>query len=116
MIGIWDYVKELKKCHVFTNKQIKFLSHICIYVHELNVYKVIVFADTNKKNGKRYGVNEMITIHDKNKNPKNISFPKLKNELIGSEVGNKIFMYCPRTEVMNCFEGESSVDDYKDLI
>ena len=43
---------------------------------------------------------------------KNISFPKLKNELIGSEVGNKIFMYCPRTEVMNCFEGEDTIASY----
>lgn len=115
-VSIWDYIKELKKRYICHHKQIKYLSHVCIYTHELNVYKVIVFADPNKKNGKRYGVNELIAIHDKNNNPKNITFPKLKKELIGSEVGNKIFMYYPKTEVLNCYEGESTIEDYKDLI
>ena len=114
-LSAWEYIKILKKHHVFTNKQVKFLSHLCIYTHELNVYKVIVFADPNKKNGKRYGVNEMITIHDKNNNPKNISFPKLKKELIGSEVGNKIFMYYPKTEVLNCYEGEDTIANYTNV-
>ena len=111
-LSAWEYIKILKKHHVFTNKQVKFLSHLCIYTHELNVYKVIVFANPNRKNGHRYGVNDMVVIHDKINNPKNIPFPKLKNELKGSEVGNKIFMYYPRTEVLNCFEGEDSISNY----
>ena len=34
-ISIWDYIKELRIKSVYKNKQLKFLSHIEIYVHDL---------------------------------------------------------------------------------
>ena len=105
--SIWDYLHYLKfDKRVWLNKQEKFLSHIAIYTNELNVYKVILFADPNKLNGKRVGVNKMITIYTHDYNPKNIIYPKLKNELDGSEKGTKIFMYTFRTADLSCFDGE----------
>ena len=105
--SIWDYLHYLKfKKRVWTNKQEKFLSHIAIYTNELNTYKIALFADPSKKNGKRYGVNNMITIYTHQYNPKNIIFPKLKKDLDGSEVGTKIFMYTFRTADLIVVEGE----------
>lgn len=110
-LGIWEYIRDLRrKYKLYHNKQVKFLSHICIYTHKLTVYKVIIWADPNKKNGYRRGVTEMIKIYDKNNNEKGIPFPKLKKELDGSEIGNKVFIYYPKTEVLNCFEGEDTIE------
>lgn len=104
--SVWDYLLELRQKKVYTNKQKKFLSHIAIYTNNLQVYKVIVFADPSKKNGKRYGVNQMITIHTPEHNDKNISFPLLKNELAGSEDGLKLFIHNFRMDDMNVYKGE----------
>ena len=105
-------IKLINRSKTLTNKEKRELISKGLIEQVINVYKVIVFANPNRKNGHRYGVNDMVVIHDKINNPKNIPFPKLKNELKGSEVGNKIFMYYPRTEVLNCFEGEDSISNY----
>ena len=103
MISVWDYLKYLKQNRIFTNKQIKYLSHITIYVNQLKVYKIIVFKDWNKKNGQKYGItsDQIIT-----PNESDIMFPQLKKELEGSEKGYKMFMYYPKTEKLLCYDGE----------
>ena len=105
MTSIWEYILELRQKHVYRNNQIKFLSHLAIYTNNLEVYKVVVFADQNKKNGKRYGVNEMIKIHTPETN-KNITYPVLKKEIDGSEKGRKIFIYYFGSNSLNCYDGE----------
>ena len=113
-LGIWEYIKELKDTYkIFTNKQKKFLSHIAIYTKDLEVYKVIIWKDPRKKNGKRVGVVDDIKIYEKGKNKAHgaettgheIIYPKLKKELEGSE-GYKIFMYDTKMDTVNCYEGE----------
>ena len=98
--GIWDYLLKLRQNHVYRNNQIKFLSHIAIYTDNLKVYKVAVFANSNKKNGKRYGVNEMVKIVEV---PDHV---ELKNEIPGSEIGTKIFIYNFKKDEVLCFGGE----------
>jgi hypothetical protein len=116
MLSVWEYIRELKdKYKVFTNKQRKYLSHICIYTHELQVYKVVVWADPNKdprmsnrkaKYRKRIGDIPSIAVYNKHGNAKNISLPKLKKELDGSDVGYKMFMYNIKMDTVKCYEGE----------
>jgi hypothetical protein len=143
MLSVWEYIRELKdKYKVFTNKQRKYLSHICIYTHELQVYKVVVWADPNKdprmsnrkaKYRKRIGDIPSIAVYarsaqaskeayDKRGNAeqkqrptgsslkrgegKVISFPKLKKELDGSDVGYKMFIYNIKQDTVKCYEGE----------
>ena len=126
--SIWVYIKELNDKKIFTNKQRKFLSHISIYTHNLNVYKVILNADMRKKNGKRVGVDYSMMIYEKGKDTllkykdglikeekifkvrgETISFPLLKSELKGSEKGSKIFIYNVKKDDMNVYEGESTL-------
>ena len=105
--GIWDYIRELKdKYKIFTNKQKKFLSHIAIYTKDLEVYKVIIWKDPRKKNGKRVGVVDDIKIYEKGKNNE-IIYPKLKKELEGSN-DYKIFIYDTKMDTVNCYEGEGT--------
>ena len=125
-LGIWDYIRELKdKYKIFTNKQKKFLSHIAIYTKDLEVYKVIIWKDKRKKNGKRVGVVDDIKIYEKGKNKAHggtfgsgsfgssettgheIIYPKLKKELEGSD-GYKIFIYDTKMDTVNCYEGEET--------
>ena len=106
-IGIWEYIKDLRdKYKVYTNKQKKFLSHINIYVHNLQVYKIAIWPDPNKKNGKRVGVDKSkIVVYD-SRNDTNVGFVKLKKELDGSDVGYKMFIYNVKQDDVKCFEGE----------
>ena len=141
MLSVWEYIRELKdKYKVFTNKQRKYLSHICIYTHELQVYKVVVWADPNKdprmsnrkakyrkrigdipsiavyaRSAQAYTVHEVhpsaLEAYDKRGNAeqkqgKVISFPKLKKELDGSDVGYKMFIYNIKQDTVKCYEGE----------
>ena len=127
-VSVWSYIKELKDKKIFTNKQRKFLSHISIYTHDLNVYKVIVNADIKKKNGKRVGVDYSMLIYEKGKDTlmkykdglikeekifkvrgETLTFPLLKKELEGSEKGNKIFIYDVKKDEMNVYDGELSL-------
>lgn len=127
-VSVWSYIKELKDKKIFTNKQRKFLSHISIYTHDLNVYKVIVNADMKKKNGKRVGVDYSMLIYEKGKDTlmkykdglikeekifkvrgETLTFPLLKKELEGSEKGNKIFIYDVKKDEMNVYDGELSL-------
>ena len=127
-VYVWSYIKELKDKKIFTNKQRKFLSHISIYTHDLNVYKVIVNADMKKKNGKRVGVDYSMLIYEKGKDTlmkykdglikeekifkvrgETLTFPLLKKELEGSEKGNKIFIYDVKKDEMNVYDGELSL-------
>ena len=124
-ISVWSYIKELNDKNIFTNKQRKFLSHISIYTHDLNVYKVIVNADMKKKNGKRVGVDYSMLIYEKGKDTllkykdgmikeekifkvrgETLSFPLLKKELEGSEKGSKIFIYDVKKDEVNVYDGE----------
>ena len=126
--SIWSYIKELNDKKIFTNKQRKFLSHISIYTHDLNVYKVIVNADMKKKNGKRVGVDYSMLIYEKGKDTllkykdemikeekifkvrgETLTFPLLKKELEGSEKGSKIFIYDVKKDDMNVYDGELSL-------
>ncbi len=127
-VSVWSYIKELKDKKIFTKKQRKFLSHISIYTHDLNVYKVIVNADMKKKNGKRVGVDYSMLIYEKGKDTlmkykdglikeekifkvrgETLTFPLLKKELEGSEKGNKIFIYDVKKDEMNVYDGELSL-------
>ena len=124
-VSVWSYIKELNDKKIFTNKQRKFLSHISIYTHDLNVYKVIVNADMKKKNGKRVGVDYSMLIYEKGKDTllkykdglikeekifkvrgETLTFPLLKKELEGSEKGSKIFIYDVKKDDMNVYDGE----------
>ena len=127
-VSIWSYIKELNDKKIFTNKQRKFLSHISIYTHDLNVYKVIVNADMKKKNGKRVGVDYSMLIYEKGKDTllkykdglikeekifkvrgETLTFPLLKKELEGREKGSKIFIYDVKKDDMNVYDGELSL-------
>ena len=127
-VSVWSYIKELNDKKIFTNKQRKFLSHISIYTHDLNVYKVIVNADMKKKNGKRVGVDYSMLIYEKGKDTllkykdgfikeekifkvrgETLTFPLLKKELDGSEKGSKIFIYDVKKDDMNVYDGELSL-------
>ena len=124
-ISVWSYIKELNDKNIFTNKQRKFLSHISIYTHDLNVYKVIVNADMKKKNGKRVGVDYSMLIYEKGKDTllkykdglikeekifkvrgEKLTFPLLKKEVEGSEKGSKIFIYDVKKDEVNVYDGE----------
>ena len=124
-VSVWSYIKELNDKKIFTNKQRKFLSHISIYTHDLNVYKVIVNADMKKKNGKRVGVDYSMLIYEKGKDTllkykdglikeekifkvrgETLTFPLLKKEVEGSEKGSKIFIYDVKKDDMNVYDGE----------
>lgn len=124
-VSVWSYIKELNDKRVFTNKQRKFLSHISIYTHDLNVYKVILNADMKKKNGRRVGVDYSMLIYEKGKDTllkykdgmikeekifkvrgETLTFPLLKKELEGSEKGSKIFIYDVKKDDVNVYEGE----------
>ena len=114
-VSTWDYIKELRAKGVYKNKQKKFLSHIAIYVHQLQVYKVIVFANPDRINKpcynknslrKRYCVTEQVVIHTSANNPCNISFPKLKKELDNSDIGYKMFIFDINKDNINVYEGE----------
>jgi len=106
-LGIWEFIRELKdKYKIFTNKQKKFLSHIAIYTNDLEVYKVILWKDPRKKNGKRVGVVDDIKIYEKGKNNE-IIYPKLKKELEGSN-DYKIFIYDTKMDTVKCYEGEGT--------
>lgn len=127
-VSVWSYIKELNDKKIFTNKQRKFLSHISIYTHDLNVYKVIVNADMKKKNGRRVGVDYSMLIYEKGKDTllkykdglikeekifkvrgETLTFPLLKKELDGSEKGSKIFIYDVKKDDMNVYDGELSL-------
>ena len=127
-VSIWSYIKELNDKKIFTNKQRKFLSHISIYTHDLNVYKVIVNADMKKKNGRRVGVDYSMLIYEKGKDTllkykdglikeekifkvrgETLTFPLLKKELEGSEKGSKIFIYDVKKDDMKVYDGEISL-------
>ena len=127
-VSVWSYIKELNDKKIFTNKQRKFLSHISIYTHDLNVYKVIVNADMKKKNGKRVGVDYSMLIYEKGKDTllkykdglikeekifkvrgETLTFPLLKKELEGSEKGSKIFIYDVKKDEVNVYDGELSL-------
>ena len=127
-VSVWSYIKELNDKKIFTNKQRKFLSHISIYTHDLNVYKVIVNADMKKKNGRRVGVDYSMLIYEKGKDTllkykdgfikeekifkvrgETLTFPLLKKELEGSEKGSKIFIYDVKKDDMNVYDGELSL-------
>ena len=127
-ISVWSYIKELNDKNIFTNKQRKFLSHISIYILDLNVYKVIVNADMKKKNGKRVGVDYSMLIYEKGKDTllkykdgmikeekifkvrgETLSFPLLKKEVEGSEKGSKIFIYDVKKDEVNVYDGELSL-------
>lgn len=108
-MSAWDYIRELRIRGIFKNKQKKFLSHIAIYIHQLRVYKVAVFANPSRKNGKRYGVTDQVVIHTAANNPRNISFPLLKNEIAGSDVGNKIIIYDMLKNDLLVYEGEDTI-------
>ena len=124
-VSVWSYRKDLKDKKIFTNKQRKFLSHISIYTHDLNVYKVILNADMKKKNGRRVGVDYSMLIYEKGKDTllkykdgmikeekifkvrgETLTFPLLKKELEGSEKGSKIFIYDVKKDDVNVYEGE----------
>ena len=86
--GIWDYLFELRQKGIYKPKQRRVLTQIVIYTNELKVYKVAVFADERKKNKwNKYKVKELYKTYTPAENDKNISFPLLKHELIGSETG-----------------------------
>ena len=127
-VSVWSYIRELNDKKIFTNKQRKFLSHISIYTHDLNVYKVIVNADMKKKNGKRVGVDYSMLIYEKGKDTllkykdglikeekifkvrgETLTFPLLKKELEGSEKGSKIFIYDVKKDEVNVYDGELSL-------
>ena len=127
-VSVWSYIKELNDKKIFTNKQRKFLSHISIYTHDLNVYKVIVNADMKKKNGRRVGVDYSMLIYEKGKDTllkykdglikeekifkvrgETLTFPLLKKELDGSEKGSKIFIYDVKKDDMKVYDGEISL-------
>ena len=127
-VSVWSYIKELNDKKIFTNKQRKFLSHISIYTHDLNVYKVIVNADMKKKNGRRVGVDYSMLIYEKGKDTllkykdemikeekifklrgEKLTFPLLKKELDGSEKGSKIFIYDVKKDDMKVYDGEISL-------
>ena len=127
-VSVWSYIKELNDKKIFTNKQRKFLSHISIYTHDLNVYKVIVNADMKKKNGKRFGVDYSMLIYEKGKDTllkykdemikeekifkvrgETLTFPLLKKEVEGSEKGSKIFIYDVKKDEVNVYDGELSL-------
>ena len=127
-VSVWSYIKELNDKKIFTNKQRKFLSHISIYTHDLNVYKVIVNADMKKKNGKRVGVDYSMLIYEKGKDTllkykdemikeekifklrgETLTFPLLKKEVEGSEKGSKIFIYDVKKDEVNVYDGELSL-------
>ena len=127
-VSVWSYIKELNDKKIFTNKQRKFLSHISIYTHDLNVYKVIVNADMKKMNGKRVGVDYSMLIYEKGKDTllkykdgmikeekifkvrgETLTFPLLKKEVEGSEKGSKIFIYDVKKDDMNVYDGELSL-------
>ena len=106
MLSAWEYLTHLRQKHVYTNKQLRFLSHIIIYVNNLRVYKVAVFANPSRKNGKRYGVHDMVTVHTKDNNPQSIDFPQLKKELDGSDIDKKILMYDVVQNDIKVYDGE----------
>ena len=127
-VSVWSYIKELNDKKIFTNKQRKFLSHISIYTHDLNVYKVIVNADMKKKNGRRVGVDYSMLIYEKGKDTllkykdemikeekifkvrgETLTFPLLKKEVEGSEKGSKIFIYDVKKDEVNVYDGELSL-------
>ena len=58
--GIWEYLFELRQKGIYKPKQRRVLTQIAVYMNELKVYKVAVFADERKKNKwKKYNVNEI---------------------------------------------------------
>ena len=110
-ISVWDYIRELRMKGVYKNKQRKFLSHIAIYVHDLEVYKVAVFANTARKNGKRYGVTDAVVLHTKANNKHNITFPTLKKEIDYTDKGNMIFIYDLLKDDVLAYTGEDVMAD-----
>ena len=105
--SVWEYLHELRLKRVYKPKQRPVLTQIVIYTNELKVYKVAVFADPYKKHkwGK-FNVKELCKVYTPTDNDKNISFPILKNELKGSEVGRKMFIYNFFKDDITCFDGE----------
>ena len=105
--GIWEYLFELRQKGIYKPKQRRVLTQIAVYMNELKVYKVAVFADERKKNKwKKYNVNEICKIYTPTNNDKNINFPLLNHELKGSEIGYKMFIYNFDKDTVNCYEGE----------
>jgi hypothetical protein len=112
--GIWDYLFELRQKGIYKPKQRRVLTQIVIYTNELKVYKVAVFADERKKNKwNKYKVKELYKTYTPEENDKNISFPLLKHELIGSETGNKMFIYNFDKDEIKCFAGEEKPSGFK---
>jgi hypothetical protein len=107
-LGIWEYLFELRQKRVYKPKQRRVLTQIAIYTNELKVYKVAVFADERKKNKwNKYGVNELCKTYTPDiMDGGGIRFPLLKNELKGSEIGYKMFIYNFDKDEIKCFEGE----------
>ena len=60
--SVWEYLHELRLKKVYKPKQRPVLIQIVIYVNELKVYKVAVFADERKNIN---GINTMLKIHVK---------------------------------------------------
>ena len=106
--GIWEYLFELRQKGVYKPKQRRVLTQIAVYMNELKVYKVAIFADERKKNKwSKYNVKDLCKTYTPNNNDKNINFPLLKNELKGSEQGYKMFIYNFDKDDVNCYEGEN---------
>lgn len=105
--GIWEYLFELRQKGVYKPKQRRVLTQIAVYTNELKVYKVVVFADDRKKSKwSKYNVSDLCSTYTETNNSKNISFPLLKNELKGSEIGHKMFIYNFDKDEIKCFDGE----------
>ena len=105
--SVWEYLHELRLKKVYKPKQRPVLIQIVIYVNELKVYKVAVFADERKKHKwNKYNVKNSCEIYTPEFNDKNINFPLLKNELKGSDEGYKMFIYNFFNDDITCFEGE----------
>ena len=105
--SVWEYLHDLRLKRVYKPKQRPVLTQIVIYTNELKVYKVAVFADPYKKHKwRKFNVAELCKVYTPTDNDKNISFPILKNELKGSEVGRKMFIYNFFKDDITCFDGE----------
>ena len=103
MTEIHEFVSDLMKAKVFSSKQCIVIENLYIYVHDSEVYKVVLAVNSNlMKKAKKLGIDV----------PYKTYFMEVKLKLDNKcSTGSFIILYDVNTKSCNIFNGEISEEE-----
>lgn len=111
-MNIYDFIKDLKLRKIVKQKHMKYIDNIAIYIRDLKVYKVVIFANPLMwKKASKSGMKHMINIiyNGFNKDTLKLNLESDTNQDYNH--GYWLLMYDPSTANCSIYEGEISVDE-----